>query len=211
MMLHVLSGGLILSSPHFVAARIPSVLSIQSHVVYGAAGNSAAVFPMRRLGANVWPLNTVTPPPPATPPSSFLNRPPLLLPTGVGRSNPIRSRRLRRRARDHTPGPGSGRGRRSAWELAAPADRTRGRTVHPTVHHSVAGSIQQPHAVWRVGGSPDAERTDLEARRRHRRSRCARAVRRGPLGLPRHDGAGRARARRCAQGQGRQPRGGVLL
>merc|ERR1712153_111672 len=38
---------------------IPSVLSIQSHVVYGAAGNSAAVFPMRRLGANVWPLNTV--------------------------------------------------------------------------------------------------------------------------------------------------------
>jgi len=35
------------------------VLSIQSHVVYGAAGNSAAVFPMRRLGVNVWPLNTV--------------------------------------------------------------------------------------------------------------------------------------------------------
>jgi len=37
----------------------PSVLSIQSHVVYGAAGNSAAVFPMRRLGVNVWPLNSV--------------------------------------------------------------------------------------------------------------------------------------------------------
>ena len=37
----------------------PNVLSIQSHVVYGAAGNSAAVFPMRRLGVNVWPLNTV--------------------------------------------------------------------------------------------------------------------------------------------------------
>jgi len=35
------------------------VLSIQSHVVYGAAGNSAAVFPMRRLGIDVWPLNTV--------------------------------------------------------------------------------------------------------------------------------------------------------
>jgi pyridoxine kinase len=42
-----------------MARRIPSILSIQSHVVYGAAGNSAAVFPMRRLGANVWPLNTV--------------------------------------------------------------------------------------------------------------------------------------------------------
>jgi pyridoxine kinase len=36
-----------------------SVLSIQSHVVFGHAGNSAAVFPMRRLGVNVWPLNTV--------------------------------------------------------------------------------------------------------------------------------------------------------
>ena len=36
-----------------------SVLSIQSHVVYGHAGNSAAVFPMRRMGVNVWPLNTV--------------------------------------------------------------------------------------------------------------------------------------------------------
>jgi len=35
------------------------VLSVQSHVVYGAAGNSAAVFPMRRLGVEVWPLNTV--------------------------------------------------------------------------------------------------------------------------------------------------------
>lgn len=39
--------------------RCPAVLSVQSHVVYGAAGNSAAVFPMRRLGANVYPLNTV--------------------------------------------------------------------------------------------------------------------------------------------------------
>ncbi|RQH07578.1 pyridoxal kinase PdxY [Paraburkholderia dinghuensis] len=36
-----------------------NVLSIQSHVVFGHAGNSAAVFPMRRLGINVWPLNTV--------------------------------------------------------------------------------------------------------------------------------------------------------
>ncbi|WP_321843334.1 pyridoxal kinase PdxY [Paraburkholderia bannensis] len=38
---------------------IRNVLSIQSHVVFGHAGNSAAVFPMRRLGVNVWPLNTV--------------------------------------------------------------------------------------------------------------------------------------------------------
>ena len=36
-----------------------SILSIQSHVVFGHAGNSAAVFPMRRIGVNVWPLNTV--------------------------------------------------------------------------------------------------------------------------------------------------------
>lgn len=36
-----------------------NILSIQSHVVFGHAGNSAAVFPMSRLGINVWPLNTV--------------------------------------------------------------------------------------------------------------------------------------------------------
>nr|WP_113869087.1 pyridoxal kinase PdxY [Brenneria salicis]NMN91871.1 pyridoxine kinase [Brenneria salicis ATCC 15712 = DSM 30166]RBP58332.1 pyridoxal kinase [Brenneria salicis ATCC 15712 = DSM 30166]RLM29336.1 pyridoxal kinase [Brenneria salicis ATCC 15712 = DSM 30166] len=36
-----------------------NILSIQSHVVFGHAGNSAAEFPMRRMGANVWPLNTV--------------------------------------------------------------------------------------------------------------------------------------------------------
>ena len=36
-----------------------NILAIQSHVVFGHAGNSAAEFPMRRLGVNVWPLNTV--------------------------------------------------------------------------------------------------------------------------------------------------------
>ncbi|WP_216782520.1 pyridoxal kinase PdxY [Candidatus Profftia tarda] len=36
-----------------------NILSIQSHVVFGHAGNSSAVFPMRRMGVNVWPLNTV--------------------------------------------------------------------------------------------------------------------------------------------------------
>ncbi|MDR1613064.1 MAG: pyridoxal kinase PdxY [Planctomycetota bacterium] len=36
-----------------------NILSIQSHVVYGHAGNAAAVFPMRRAGVNVWPLNAV--------------------------------------------------------------------------------------------------------------------------------------------------------
>lgn len=36
-----------------------NILSIQSHTVFGHAGNGAAEFPMRRLGANVWPLNTV--------------------------------------------------------------------------------------------------------------------------------------------------------
>jgi pyridoxine kinase len=35
------------------------VLSIQSHVVYGHAGNSAAVFPLQRLGHEVWAINTV--------------------------------------------------------------------------------------------------------------------------------------------------------
>ena len=36
-----------------------AVLSIQSHVVYGYAGNSAAVFPLQRLGNEVWAVNTV--------------------------------------------------------------------------------------------------------------------------------------------------------
>jgi len=36
-----------------------NILSIQSHVVYGHAGNSAAEFPMQRCGVNVWSLNTV--------------------------------------------------------------------------------------------------------------------------------------------------------
>jgi pyridoxine kinase len=35
------------------------ILSIQSHVAYGHAGNSAAVFPLQRLGIEVWPVLTV--------------------------------------------------------------------------------------------------------------------------------------------------------
>src|ERR1700722_7642060 len=35
------------------------ILSIQSHVVYGHVGNSAAAFPLQRLGREVWPLMTV--------------------------------------------------------------------------------------------------------------------------------------------------------
>lgn len=35
------------------------ILSIQSHVVHGHVGNSAAVFPLQRLGREVWPLMTV--------------------------------------------------------------------------------------------------------------------------------------------------------
>ena len=36
-----------------------NILSIQSHVAYGHVGNSAAVFPMQRLGHEVWPVHTV--------------------------------------------------------------------------------------------------------------------------------------------------------
>ena len=35
------------------------VLSIQSHVTYGHVGNASAVFPMQRLGVEVWPIHTV--------------------------------------------------------------------------------------------------------------------------------------------------------
>ena len=36
-----------------------SILSIQSHVVYGHVGNSAATFPLQRIGCEVWPIHTV--------------------------------------------------------------------------------------------------------------------------------------------------------
>jgi pyridoxine kinase len=36
-----------------------NILSIQSWVSYGYVGNAAAVFPMQRLGAEVWAINTV--------------------------------------------------------------------------------------------------------------------------------------------------------
>src|SRR5215213_5277071 len=36
-----------------------NVLSIQSHVAYGHVGNSSAVFPLQRLGVEVWPVHTV--------------------------------------------------------------------------------------------------------------------------------------------------------
>jgi pyridoxine kinase len=36
-----------------------NLLSIQSHVAYGHVGNAAAVFPLQRLGIEVWPIHTV--------------------------------------------------------------------------------------------------------------------------------------------------------
>lgn len=35
------------------------ILSIQSHVAFGHVGNASAVFPMQRLGVEVWPIHTV--------------------------------------------------------------------------------------------------------------------------------------------------------
>ena len=36
-----------------------NILSIQSHVSLGHAGNASAVFPLQRMGVNVWPVYTV--------------------------------------------------------------------------------------------------------------------------------------------------------
>ena len=36
-----------------------NIVSIQSHVAYGHVGNSAAVFPLQRMGVEVWPIHTV--------------------------------------------------------------------------------------------------------------------------------------------------------
>ena len=37
-----------------------NILSLQSHVVYGHVGNSAAAFPLQRLGHEVWAVHTVS-------------------------------------------------------------------------------------------------------------------------------------------------------
>lgn len=52
-----------MSSPHSnhpkAARAAPFVLSIQSHVAYGYAGNRAAVFPLQRMGYDVTAVHTV--------------------------------------------------------------------------------------------------------------------------------------------------------
>ncbi|AEX24664.1 pyridoxal kinase [Vibrio sp. EJY3] len=35
------------------------IISIQAHVVYGHSGNSSAVFPVQRMGIDMWPIHTV--------------------------------------------------------------------------------------------------------------------------------------------------------
>ena len=72
-----------------------SILSIQSLVAYGHAGNSAAVFPLQRLGQEVWPVH-----------DGALLQPHRVRRRGAGRCSPaddvaevIRGRRGPRRAR----------------------------------------------------------------------------------------------------------------
>lgn len=43
----------------FVSIAAMNLISIQSHVVSGHVGNSAAVFPLQRIGVEVWPIHTV--------------------------------------------------------------------------------------------------------------------------------------------------------
>jgi pyridoxine kinase len=42
-----------------IECRDMNILSIQSWVSYGHVGNASAVFPLQRLGAEVWSINTV--------------------------------------------------------------------------------------------------------------------------------------------------------
>jgi pyridoxine kinase len=42
-----------------MVGAIMNILSIQSWVSYGHVGNASAVFPLQRLGAEVWSINTV--------------------------------------------------------------------------------------------------------------------------------------------------------
>ncbi|HUI18409.1 MAG TPA: pyridoxal kinase PdxY [Alphaproteobacteria bacterium] len=60
----VLAGAAVASSAAFELSRCPAaamnVLSIQSSVVFGHVGNSAARLALERLGHEVWPIDTVT-------------------------------------------------------------------------------------------------------------------------------------------------------
>src|SRR6516165_3749373 len=47
------------ASKHEATADMPTVLSIQSWVACGNVGNTAALFPLQRLGCETWSLNTV--------------------------------------------------------------------------------------------------------------------------------------------------------
>jgi pyridoxine kinase len=46
-------------SPGISRSSVLNILSIQSWVSYGHVGNASAVFPLQRLGAEVWSINTV--------------------------------------------------------------------------------------------------------------------------------------------------------
>src|SRR5215217_1128633 len=54
-----LKRGLCWANREAKGARAMNVLSIQSHVAYGHVGNASAVFPMQRLGVEVWSIHTV--------------------------------------------------------------------------------------------------------------------------------------------------------
>ena len=47
------------SQPVPLNTHAMNILSIQSWVAYGHVGNASAVFPLQRLGAEVWAVNTV--------------------------------------------------------------------------------------------------------------------------------------------------------
>src|ERR1700737_2176166 len=50
-----------MSSTTWIGTRpdVPTVLSVQSWVACGNVGNTAALFPLQRLGCETWSLNTV--------------------------------------------------------------------------------------------------------------------------------------------------------
>ena len=101
------------------------ILSIQSSVAYGHVGNSAAVFPLQRLGHEVWPVLTV----------HFSNH------TGYGAwRGPLLARRRRPRGdRRHRRPRRARRGGRGAVRLPG---RPGGRRDHP--RHGRPGEGAQP-------------------------------------------------------------------
>ena len=200
-----------------------NLLSIQSHVAYGHVGNAAAVFPLQRMGVEVWPVHTV----------QFSNH------TGYGawqgqvfdaglirevvarHRAARRARRMRRRAvglygrgryrRRHSRRGGDRQARQSGGALLLrPGDRRcRPRHLrargHSGIHEGQGGAGRRYHHAQpvRAGLSVRPRQHDAGAGARRHRRRARSGAARDPGHLAAHKGDAGGRHRPAGVGQNR--------